>query len=116
LIKQQSLRQQSVRLLSPRSATCLCGGLKFPPTQVASADPNTLDDYEEGTWTPNVDTGNTNFTLNSYKLAVYTKVGRQSSRMSWRLLLQEVGQEAEIFQLTGITVYCCKNIVDGNMP
>ena len=25
------------------------GGLKFPPTQVASADPNTLDDYEEGT-------------------------------------------------------------------
>ena len=28
------------------------GGLKFPPTQVASADPNTLDDYEEGTWTP----------------------------------------------------------------
>jgi hypothetical protein len=28
------------------------GGLKFPATQVASADPNTLDDYEEGTWTP----------------------------------------------------------------
>ena len=28
------------------------GGLKFPPTQVASADPTTLDDYEEGTWTP----------------------------------------------------------------
>jgi hypothetical protein len=28
------------------------GGVKFPATQVASADPNTLDDYEEGTWTP----------------------------------------------------------------
>ena len=28
-------------------------GLTFPATAVASTDPNTLDDYEEGTWTPN---------------------------------------------------------------
>jgi len=28
------------------------GQIKFPATQVASADANTLDDYEEGTWTP----------------------------------------------------------------
>jgi hypothetical protein len=28
------------------------GGLKFPAAQVASTDPNTLDDYEEGAWTP----------------------------------------------------------------
>jgi len=27
-------------------------GLTFPATAVLSADPNTLDDYEEGTWTP----------------------------------------------------------------
>jgi len=27
-------------------------GIKFPATQVSSADANTLDDYEEGTWTP----------------------------------------------------------------
>jgi len=27
-------------------------GLTFPATQVSSADANTLDDYEEGTWTP----------------------------------------------------------------
>lgn len=27
-------------------------GVAFPVSQVASADPNTLDDYEEGTWTP----------------------------------------------------------------
>jgi len=27
-------------------------GIAFPATQVASADANTLDDYEEGTWTP----------------------------------------------------------------
>lgn len=29
-------------------------GLKFPATQVASSDANTLDDYEEGTWTPSL--------------------------------------------------------------
>ena len=27
-------------------------GITFPATQVASSDPNTLDDYEEGSWTP----------------------------------------------------------------
>lgn len=27
------------------------GNYPFPATQVPSADPNTLDDYEEGTWT-----------------------------------------------------------------
>jgi hypothetical protein len=27
-------------------------GIAFPATQSASADANTLDDYEEGTWTP----------------------------------------------------------------
>jgi hypothetical protein len=30
------------------------GQIKFPATQVASADANTLDDYEEGTWTGTV--------------------------------------------------------------
>ena len=28
------------------------GAIKFPATQSASSDANTLDDYEEGTWTP----------------------------------------------------------------
>lgn len=30
----------------------LAQGLPFPVVQVGSTDPNTLDDYEEGTWTP----------------------------------------------------------------
>ena len=29
-------------------------GIQFAPTQVSSADANTLDDYEEGTWTPGI--------------------------------------------------------------
>ena len=47
------------------------GQIAFPATQSASSDANTLDDYEEGTWTPTSDVALTqNFT--SY----YTKIGR----------------------------------------
>jgi hypothetical protein len=54
------------------------GGLKFPPTQVASADPNTLDDYEEGTWTPTI-IGTTTAGTVTYvaRSARYTKIGRK---------------------------------------
>lgn len=45
--------------------------LTFPTTQQASAEPNTLDDYEEGTWTPTKTTG-TAYTSASGR---YTKVG-----------------------------------------
>lgn len=48
------------------------GGIKFPATQVASADVNTLDDYEEGTWTPSV--GGT--ATYSQQGGTYTKIGR----------------------------------------
>jgi len=47
-------------------------GMAFPATQVASADANTLDDYEEGTWTP---TASTNITGSSGG-GTYTKIGR----------------------------------------
>jgi len=51
-------------------------GFKFPATQVASADSNTLDDYEEGTWTPNIrDVSSNNVTLSS-AVGTYTKIGR----------------------------------------
>jgi hypothetical protein len=46
------------------------GQIVFPATQSASADANTLDDYEEGTWTP---VGN-GVTLTG-PLGIYTKVG-----------------------------------------
>ena len=50
-------------------------GVSFPATQSASSDANTLDDYEEGTWTPTV-TSNAG-SLTSYSSAgYYTKCGR----------------------------------------
>lgn len=41
-------------------ATAGAGGIAFPATAVAVADANTLDDYEEGTWTPSLG-GNTTY-------------------------------------------------------
>lgn len=53
-------------------------GLTFPATQVASADPNTLDDYEEGLWTPTCVGSSTAGTYTvSITSATYTKVGNQ---------------------------------------
>jgi len=54
----------------------LSGGIQFPATQVASANANTLDDYEEGTWTPTafggVTAGTTTYTE---RYGYYTKIG-----------------------------------------
>lgn len=36
------------------AASASGSGVSFPATQSASTDPNTLDDYEEGTWTPTI--------------------------------------------------------------
>jgi hypothetical protein len=55
-------------------------GITFPATQSASSNANTLDDYEEGTWTPTITFGgasvgvtyNTTFTG-----ATYTKIGNR---------------------------------------
>lgn len=53
------------------------GQLLFPATQNPSTDPNTLDDYEEGTWTPLIggstsDSGITYAAQNGY----YIKIGK----------------------------------------
>jgi hypothetical protein len=55
-------------------------GITFPATQSASTDANTLDDYEEGDWTPTV-VGDS--TAGTYTVVpsgcVYTKIGRMVS-------------------------------------
>ena len=60
---------------TPSSGT----GITFPATQSASSDANTLDDYEEGTWSVQLqDVSNNNATMEAgFTTANYVKIGRQ---------------------------------------
>lgn len=57
------------------AASASGSGVSFPATQDASTDANTLDDYEEGTWTPTVTAGSGTLTTVSGS-GYYTKIGR----------------------------------------
>ncbi len=52
-------------------------GITFPATQSASSDANTLDDYEEGTWTPSFGGGGSDptVTYGGDRIGRYTKIG-----------------------------------------
>lgn len=56
-------------------------GIKFPATQVPSSDANTLDDYEEGSWTP-VDLSGASLAF-AGPLGTFEKTGRQVTARGW---------------------------------
>ncbi len=63
--------------LALQGATFKSGtGITFPSSQNASSDANTLDDYEEGTWTPSIKFSGANVGV-TYVLrgGYYTKIG-----------------------------------------
>ena len=77
-------------------------GIAFPATQSASTDANTLDDYEEGTWTPSQGAGLT--VVGAFSSSgTYTKIGRQ-------VTVQGFVSGATSIAITSGTVLC------GNMP
>ena len=53
------------------------GQIAFPATQNSSADANTLDDYEEGTWTPSLIFGSAAVGQTGTFAGWYTKIGNQ---------------------------------------
>jgi hypothetical protein len=61
-----------MRVQSDGVLSLLSGQLKFPATQIPSSDPNTLDDYEEGTYTPDIRLGSWTFGARS---GFYTRIG-----------------------------------------
>jgi len=53
------------------------GQIKFPVSPNASADPNTLDDYEEGSWTPVIGgNGGTSGQTYTAQVGRYVKIGK----------------------------------------
>jgi hypothetical protein len=76
-------------------------GITFPATQSASSNANTLDDYEEGTWTPSL--GGT--TVYTQQVGEYTKIGNLVYlRATLQISVLGTGSTTTIFGLpfTGI--------------
>jgi hypothetical protein len=67
-----SIEPSGTVILKGGSSSATGVGITFPATQSASTNANTLDDYEEGTWTPSVG-GTATYTTQA---GTYTKIGR----------------------------------------
>ena len=83
------------------SATPSSGiGITFPAAQSASSDANTLDDYEEGTWTPVYSSGVTSpvYTGTSGR---YVKVGRLVTFL-FRVQLSSGSANSSQVQISGL--------------
>jgi hypothetical protein len=73
-------------------------GVAFPATQNPSSDVNTLDDYEEGTFTP-VITSSTGSVTSQVGYGKYTKIGNQVT-VTVTVTLTNVGTAANIMSMT----------------
>jgi hypothetical protein len=80
-------------------------GITFPATQSASTDANTLDDYEEGTWTPAVTFGGAavGVTYGASNAGQYVKVGRMMT-VCGILELTSKGSSTGNISITGLPV------------
>jgi hypothetical protein len=82
-VQTEALRLDYLQTVAPQKlldiSASTAGQIKFPATQNASADANTLDDYEEGTWTPTYVSSSGAFgtiTYDALRFGSYTKIGR----------------------------------------
>ena len=78
------------------------GQIQFPATQVASANANTLDDYEEGTWTMGVSFGGASVGVTyAANTGTYTKIGRQVTVNGFLALTSKGSSSGNAF-ITGL--------------
>jgi hypothetical protein len=94
---------QAVTTISVGNATPSSSGagITFPATQSASTDANTLDDYEEGTWTPVITDGTNNATMAVGNGATYTKIGR-SVTVNGACFTSSLGSVTSIVRISGL--------------
>ena len=74
-VQMTTLNTNGALALSGASTSANGVGITFPATQSASSDANTLDDYEEGTWTPALSTSTGSISFSSVS-GGYVKIGR----------------------------------------
>jgi hypothetical protein len=77
-------------------------GIQFPATQSASADANTLDDYEEGSWTPTILFGGASVGITyAVQQASYIKIGK-SVFVQFRVVLSNKGSSTGTANIGGL--------------
>jgi hypothetical protein len=84
------------------TASASGSGVTFPATQSASSDANTLDDYEEGTWTPGLTFGGgaSGMTYTT-QLGRYVKIGKQVTIWLY-VVLSSKGASTGSAKITGL--------------
>ena len=73
-------------------------GITFPASQSASGNPNTLDDYEEGTWTPTLPAGGT---IGDGAGCVYVKIGKCVYFNAYLSSISNIPNDSETFRVGG---------------
>ncbi len=78
------------------------GQIVFPASQNASSNANTLDDYEEGTWTPAIAFGGASVGVTyTTQLGRYTKIGHRVF-VDFEMVLSNNGSSAGAVTITGL--------------
>ena len=76
-------------------------GISFPATQSTSSDANTLDDYEEGTWTPTYTSGSGSGLVVTTNYAAYTKIGRAVT-LNMKFTVTTVSSASSVINISGL--------------
>jgi hypothetical protein len=98
LISTSNTRSVALSGAVPQTGT----GITFPATQSASSDVNTLDDYEEGNWTPTLTASTAPSSVNNNtRLGRYTKIGRQVT-VSGAIQVNSVTGGSGSFYISGL--------------
>ena len=95
------------------------GQIAFPATQSASANVNTLDDYEEGTWPPSFTDQSASASENQgygNRIGTYTKIGKQVT-FNMNLIISNLGCLATCQRalIIGLPVTSGSSIATGNV-
>jgi hypothetical protein len=89
-------------------------GISFPATQSAQSDANTLDDYEEGTWTGTIKGLTTDPTTPVTATGSYTKIGRLVFARITYSNITTTGASGD-FYVTGLPFTAGNNFATGNV-
>ena len=81
------------------------GQVAFPATAVPSANANTLDDYQEGSWTPVLSDGTNNATATSGNVGKFVKIGRMV-HITCRVITSSLGSVSGSLRVTGLPFTC----------